>query len=93
LYRYFTGALPRRQLGALLEKFDAEVAAAAAAAGAALVPPAAVPAMSKPQADAITGRVGTVSRSVHATTFLFFLYPVKPKVHVSVCSVTLIQNV
>ena len=50
----FTGLLPRRLLGVLLQKFDAEVAAAAAA-GRTLVPPAAVPPMSKPQADAITG--------------------------------------
>ena len=50
----FTGVLPRRLLGVLLQKFDAEVAAAAAA-GQTLVPPAAVPPMSKPQADAITG--------------------------------------
>lgn len=50
----FTGSLRRHQLGILLRRFHADVAAAAAA-GQTLVPPAPVPPMSKPQADAITG--------------------------------------
>jgi hypothetical protein len=50
----FTGVVPRAALGTLLEMFGAAVGGAAAA-GAVLVPPAAVPVMSQPQSEAISG--------------------------------------